>query len=138
MDSRFGADERHGEGTSIFAMMEEENKWANGLVNTPPMYWNPARGGGSRSGLKPTEVGIQIINEMMDYNEEKEVNAMNRPRWYVTENCQQSIYAYQEFTGIGTEKDALKDVVDPDRYLVCSDVYFLDSSTLECLGGGSY
>ena len=32
--------------------------------------------------------------------------------------CEQSIQAYKEFTGMDGEKGALKDVVDPDWYLV--------------------
>jgi hypothetical protein len=39
---------------------------------------------------------------------------------------------------MGTEKDALKDIIDPDRYLVSSDVYFIDTQGMQCLGGGSY
>ena len=138
IDARFGADERYGEGTSIIGLMEQEQAGPNGHIVGPRMWWNQARGGGAKSGLRPTEIGIQMINEMMDYNFEEPVNAMNRPRWYVLEHCQQSIYAYQEYTGTGTEKCALKDVVDPDRYLMGSIEYWLDSGSLDCISGGSY
>jgi len=138
MDARFGGDERYGEGTSIINLMEEEQVDSMGKIAGPRMWWNPARGNGSRGGLKPTEIGIQMLNEMMDYNEEQPVNAMNCPRWYVHEDCQQSIYAYQEYTALGTEKDALKDIIDPDRYLVSSDVSFIDKENLQCISGGSY
>jgi hypothetical protein len=138
IDPRFSVDERFGEGTSIMHMMEDEQTDHQGRVVGPRMFWNQARGNASRGGMKPTEISIQMINELMDYNDEKPVNAMNHPRWFVHENCQQSIYAYQEYTGMGTEKDALKDIIDPDRYLVSSDVYFIDSSQMQCLGGGTY
>jgi hypothetical protein len=138
IDPRFGVDDRFGEGTSIINMMEEEQTDWRGLVVGPRMWWNQARGNASKGGLKPTEISIQMINELMDYNDEKPVNAMNCPRWYVHERCQQSIFAYQEFTGMGTEKDSLKDIIDPDRYLVSSDVYFIDSEGMECIGGGTY
>ena len=46
--------------------------------------------------------------------------------------------AYEEYTALGTEKCALKDLIDVDRYLVSSDVSFIDSKGLECFGGGSY
>jgi len=138
IDPRFSVDERHGEGTSIIQMMEAEQTDFQGRVVGPRMYWNQARGNAARGGMKPTEISMQMINELMDYNDEKPVNAMNTPRWFVHERCQQSIYAYQEYTGMGTDKDALKDVVDPDRYLVSSDVLGVDVSQMQCLGGGSY
>ncbi len=138
IDPRYGVDARAGEGTSIIALMEEEDKDFEGRVLGPRMYWSPARGNGGREGMKPTEMGLQMVAELMDYNEEQPVNAMNQPRWYVHEGCKQSIYAYQEYTDMGTQKCALKDLIDADRYLVSSDVSFIDKENLTCLGGGSY
>jgi hypothetical protein len=138
MDPRFSVDARGGEGTSIIQLMEDEQMNEKGHAYGPSMWWNQARGNGAKSGMKPTEIGLQMLAELMDYNEDKPVNAMNCPRWYVHEDCKQSIYAYEEYTALGTEKCALKDIVDADRYLVSSDVSFIDSANLECIGGGSY
>jgi hypothetical protein len=138
IDPRYGVDARAGEGTSIVALMEEEDKDKDGLVVGPRMYWSPARGNGGREGLNPNEMGLQMVAELMDYNEDQPVNAMNEPRWYVHEDCKQSIYCYQEYTDDGTSKCALKDVSDIMRYLVASDVSFIDKESLSTLGGGSY
>jgi hypothetical protein len=138
MDARFSVDAKAGEGTSILALMDEEQTNDRGHVVGPMMLWNQARGNGAMGGMKPTEIGLQMIAELMDYNEDRPVNAMNQPRWYVHEDCAQSIYCYQEYTALGTEKCALKDLADCDRYLVSSDVSFIDKDGLECIGGGSY
>jgi len=126
MDPRMGGMEAPGEdeGTSIIALMADESVDAEGHVLAPAMEWIPAPG--SR-----VEETVQMVVERMDYDEEAPVDVMNCPKWYVVaEDCQQTDLAYQEFTGQGTEKDALKDVIDPDRYFVKADAGYVEDGRL--------
>jgi len=140
IDPRFGGMGAPGqdEGTSIIAMMEDEDRDDSGAVVGPRMFWHPARGNGAKAGMRPTEIGVQMINERMDYNHEQPVSAINCPRWYVVDDLLQSDLAYREFSGLGTDKDALKDIVDPDRYLVGSDVGYIEDKNFQCFGQGAY
>lgn len=136
IDPRFSKQAPGGEGTDILSLMEDEQVGFNGHVIGPRMEWSQARGNAAMGGLNPTDIGIQIINGYMSYNDEKPIDALNHPRLYVLDDCKQNIYAFQHYSAMGTEKDALKDIVDPTRYLLASEVNYLDSSQLQCLGGG--
>jgi hypothetical protein len=126
MDPRFGGMEAPGEdeGTSIIAMMGEEQTDRDGNVTGPVMEWIPAP-------ASRVEETVQMINDLMEYDPEQPITILNCPRWYVVaEECGQSDLAYQEFTGAGTEKDALKDVIDPDRYFVKADLGYVAAGSL--------
>jgi len=98
------------EGTNIITLMEEEQRDKEGRAVGPSMIFIPAPG-------TNIEEGIQLINDYLDFNGEQEVNAMNCPRYYISEACQQTIYAFMEYTGRDGLRGAMKDVVDCDRYL---------------------
>ena len=118
--------------------MDGEDYGPEGYVITPPMHWSQARGGGTRGGLGETEIGIQRINNLLDYCVEEPITVLNKPSLYISEDCANLIYACHEFTGEGTDKCSLKDPIDVLRYLVGSVDIYLDSGDLECFGGGSY
>jgi len=106
--------------TSIIMLMDDEQVDPRGRVIGPSMVWERAYSGGAQGGRTAIQVTLEMLNTEMAYDEHEPVTAMNCPNWYVVEDCQQSIMAYKEFTGMGTDKDALKDVVDPDRYFINS------------------
>ena len=133
IDPRMGGTEipSEEEGTSLIALMEEEQKDSNGRVIGPSMAWEKAPG----SGVGDT---VEMIVDLMDYDERKPVNVMNCPKWYVVESCEQSILSYQEFTNAGGEKDALKDPVDCDRYFVKDDCRYIAPNAMKLRRGGYY
>ncbi|RME72844.1 MAG: hypothetical protein D6781_01540 [Verrucomicrobia bacterium] len=127
MDPRMGGAPapKEDEGTSIIALMGELQPAENGLVEGPPMFFEKAP-------ASRVEETIQMINSYMEYNPEEPITALNCPRWYVVaEDCQHSDLAYQVYTGAGTERDALKDVIDPDRYFVKSDFGWVGDGDLD-------
>jgi len=138
IDPRFCKQAPGGEGSSILDLMLEEDIGHEGYVITPAMYWYQATGGGMRGGMTETDIGIQRINNLLDWNPEEKLSVLNKPNLYVHENCKQTIFALQEYSGMGTDKCALKDPVDTLRYLVGTADNYLDSGPMECLGGGSY
>jgi phage terminase large subunit-like protein len=117
---------------TITEMMEEEHRDAKGAVVGPSMVWEAAPGGGK------VDLDIQLLDEWMDYDPLMPVSILNQPRWFVVEDCEQSILAYREFTGLGSDKDALKDIIDPDRYMVKSGYSHVSEQSLRPRGGCWY
>ena len=83
------------------------------------------------------EDGIMVLNDMLDYDDSQPVSAMNHPKFFISSECEQSIYAYAEYTGMDGQKGALKDVVDPDRYLFKRGIEYVDNQTFATSGGFS-
>ena len=69
--------------------------------------------------------GITRINDLLDFNTEKPVVAFtNEPRLYVSEDCQNLIWALGNYTNRSGEDGACKDPVDCLRYLVEKDLTY--------------
>ena len=116
------------QGQSIISMMEEEQLDPNGDVAGPSYIWYAGPGG-------DIEDGIHVINNLFDYDETQPVSAMNSPKYFISSDCEQSIYAYSEYTGLDGLKGALKDVVDPDRYLFKREIMYVDDQAMIATGG---
>jgi len=139
MDPRMGGDPAPAadEGTSIIALMGDEAVDSEGNVTGPEIEWIPAPPGVSGSRVLDT---LQMIAEKLDWNDDEPVTVLNCPKWYVVEDCEQTLTAYAEYVGPpeSTEKDALKDVIDPDRYFVKTDVGFVEPGQFASRRGGCY
>jgi phage terminase large subunit-like protein len=66
--------------------------------------------------------GIQKINDLLAYDRNKPVNYMNRPHLYVCEDCVNTIFALQTWTGDDGAHGATKDPIDCLRYAVLADL----------------
>lgn len=117
---------------TIVEMMEEDHKDGKGNTLVPPMYWEAAPGGGK------VDLDIQLLDEWLDYDPAEPISVLNQPRWYVVEDLKQTILAYREFTGLGSDKDALKDIIDPDRYMVKSGYGHVSTESMKVRGGCFY
>jgi len=115
MDPRSGGKEvlSEDEGTSIIFQMEEEQPAKYDLHQGPPMIFNAAPGGG-------ISLGIQDINDAMEWNDNKPLTALNKPGFYIVEDLYQSDTAFREWTSDPrrTDRCALKDPIDCTRYLM--------------------
>jgi hypothetical protein len=131
MDPRFGKKISPGaeQGTSIIELMAEDVEDAQGQLKYPGMDWEQA----PASGVEET---VQMIDNFMEYDADKPVDALNSPKWFVVEDLWNTILAYNEFTVQAGEKCALKDIVDPDRYFVKSDCRYYEDTDFEAKGGG--
>jgi hypothetical protein len=123
--------------TSIISLMEEEQKDGRGRVVGPAMVWDSAPAAAAKDGMTPVGIGIQLLNDAMSWDESQPLSPLNCPRWYHTPNCQQSALAYREYTGAGGERDPLKDIIDPDRYLLNYDPRPLAPGEGVATGGGA-
>jgi hypothetical protein len=99
------------EGTNIIDLMNEPVLDKDGKELVPAMVFEPA----PASRLNET---VPMIENAMSWDETKPKTVENCPKWYVVDDLEQTILCYEEFTGLGTLKDALKDIIDPDRYFI--------------------
>jgi phage terminase large subunit-like protein len=105
MDSRYGASptvSREGQTT----LLEECGKIG--------LDFQPASG-------REIEEGTDLINSLLEYDAERTVSVDNSPRLFVSEECTNTIFALQNWTGADGQHGACKDFVDLLRYLVLAD-----------------
>ena len=76
------------------------------------------------------EEGIDLINNLLSYDPDREVSSTNEPRLFVSKDCTNTIYALKEWTGADGRKGALKDVVDVLRYAALADLQYLEGDIL--------
>jgi hypothetical protein len=82
--------------------------------------------------------GVTLINDWLAYNDEAPVDALNSPRLYISERCQNLIYALKTWTGSDGKRGATKDWIDICRYIALSGVEYEDPASLRTRGGGCY
>lgn len=119
VDPRAGASEHLAEegGTCIVEEFAEEQRDGKGQVTGPAMDLTPASGVGRRQGGEDNE-GLTLVNELLDWNqEEKLVSVLNQPHLFVSEDCAQVRWMFENYTGRGGEKGACKDPADLARYM---------------------
>lgn len=114
IDPRMGAAERQSEegATTIISDLDDQE-----------MTVIPAPG-------VDIENGIQLINNLLAYDENKPIDSMNAPKFYISDQCQNVIYALQEYTGQGGRSEATKDGIDCLRYIAVSNPSFYEKTEI--------
>jgi hypothetical protein len=133
IDPRMGDTQAPGkeEGTSIINLLAEETKNAAGAVTLPSMFFEE----GPDSHVQQT---VQMLNTAMGYKKNEPYSALNCPKWYIVDDLEQTHVCYEEFTGLGTLKDALKDIIDPDRYFIKSGYGYVSAEMFRPRRGTYY
>jgi hypothetical protein len=72
------------------------------------------------------EDGLQKLIDLMSYDTSKEIDGINRPHFYISEDCQNIIQALSEYTGNDGLKEAWKDPIDVLRYAAIADIDHVD------------
>lgn len=70
--------------------------------------------------------GLQALQSKMAWINTKPLDAINRPHFYVSERCENIIWALQEYTGAQGPDEQAKDPIDVLRYAAVSDIYYVD------------
>jgi len=96
-----------------------------------PMHFQPS------AGIR-IEQGIAMINDGFAFDMAKDLSEENKPKLYISEQCQNLIYSLKEWTGQDGEKGATKDPIDCLRYLMVMDLQYQGNSAMKSWGGGSY
>jgi len=86
------------------------------------------------------EDGLQALQNKMAYNRKLPLDGSNRPRFYISDRCENIIRAIQEYTGDGGKDEAWKDPLDCVRYAAIADIRYVDPKWLGAMkqSGGSY
>ena len=86
------------------------------------------------------EDGIQKLVGLMAYDTTKELDALNRPHFYVSSECENIIQALSEYTGNDGLKEFWKDPIDCLRYAASADIDHCDYKNIQvsCPAGKGY
>lgn len=112
--------------TSIFELLNED---ADGL---PGLDVKPVAMTGTRRFIGE---GVNLINEWLQYDEEKPITLENEPMLYISDRCRNVAECLKLWTGNGGEKGASKDPVDLLRYAAVMDIDYRAPGALLVTGG---
>lgn len=131
IDPRAGSAQVPGieEGTSIVDLLFDEQINHEGVVWGPSMPWTP-------SPACRVEEGTQLINDLLDYNEEQPLSAVNSPKLFISDLCPNLIYCLRTWTGADGERGASKDPIDALKYGVKTGLGYVDMAFKGIPGGG--
>lgn len=112
IDPRMGAAEKQSEegATTIISDLDDQN-----------MTVIPAPG-------VDIDNGLQLINNLLAYDENKPRDSVNSPHLFVSDRCQNLIYALQEYTAQGGKGEATKDPIDCLRYIAVSNPEYIEDA----------
>lgn len=82
--------------------------------------------------------GVTMLNSLFRYDTTKPINSLNCPHLFISEDCQNTIFALETWRGKEGRKGATKDPIDNLRYFTLQGVMHLDPKAFETEGGGSY
>ena len=83
------------------------------------------------------EHGIQKINDLLSWDDTEPASEDNGPRLYVSERCDNLIYAMTEYSG-NSREEACKDFIDVLRYGAVTPLDYVGEGALSVSGGGGY
>lgn len=109
IDPRMGAAERQTKDRGATTIISDLDDCGISMI--------PAPAASSESDRGEIEDGIQLITNLLAYDTKKPIDSLNSPRLYVSDRCENFIYAMQEYTGKLGGKENTKDFVDCLRYL---------------------
>lgn len=74
--------------------------------------------------------GLQALQNKMAYNKSKPIDAINRPYFYISSECENTIRALQEYTGREGPEEAWKDPIDVLRYAAIDNIRYVDPKAM--------
>lgn len=75
------------------------------------------------------EDGLQRINNLLAYDEQKPIDSLNAPKLYISDRCQNLIFAMSEYTAKGGRGECTKDPIDCLRYIEVSNPEYYELTT---------
>lgn len=87
------------------------------------------------------EDGVQLINNWLveGWNPKEDLTPMNCPRIYISEECENLIWALRTYTGADGDKGACKDPIDCLKGAAKQDIQYIKPGSLGSYGGwGGY
>jgi hypothetical protein len=84
------------------------------------------------------ETGIQSIQSLLAWDQDKELSASNQPRLMVSSRCRNLILCMENWPADGTLKHPAKDPIDCLRYACIMNHEYYDDSDMVATGTGGY
>ena len=83
------------------------------------------------------ESGIAKINDALSWNDAEEMTDENKPKLYISDQCENTITSMLEYTG-QSRTEHFKDQIDCIRYLMVSGADHITAQSMMATGGGGY
>ena len=114
----YGVDKRFARHTITGQM--GDTRLLDELLKAGKRYITPVAHKADVSGTSKTEIelGVQEINNRLDYNTEIPIDATNRPRLFISEQCENLIQCMENYTAAAGPNEVWKDGVDCIRILL--------------------
>lgn len=109
IDPRMGAAEKQSKDRGAVTIISDLDECGMPVI--------PAPAAPSEADKGEIEDGIQLISNLLYWDQKKPQSALNTPKLYVSDRCQNFIYCMQEYTGRLGAKEHTKDMIDVIRYL---------------------
>lgn len=122
MDPRMGNTARQGKDGAV-TMMDD--------MADEGMDFYPAPG-------KDEDEGLQALQNLIAWDRERPVDALNRTHFIVSDQCEQTILCLNEYTGNEGKNEAWKDFVDGCRYMAISGLEYVDTKRVILAKTGGY
>lgn len=81
--------------------------------------------------------GLQALVSKMAWDNTKPMDSVNRPHFYISNECENIIHALAEYTGEGGLREAWKDPIDVIRYAAIADLWHVDNQRILVTRQGS-
>lgn len=84
--------------------------------------------------------GLTLLRGKMRYNDTQPVDATNRPLFYVSDECEQTIDSLQNYTAMEGPNEAWKDPIDTLRYAAAAEIMHEENFSMDTTkqGVGGY
>lgn len=74
------------------------------------------------------DTGLQAINNWLSWDDTKPLDLGNKPKLFISDQCENTIYAFTEYTGMLGKDEPTKDPIDCVRYAAVSEIIYIDHS----------
>jgi hypothetical protein len=82
--------------------------------------------------------GVSLLNDLLDYERGAEGGVVKWPKLFLSEECEQTIFALKLWVGSDGRMGATKDPIDCLRYLACARLVAFRDEDLNVSAGGYY
>jgi len=82
--------------------------------------------------------GVVLINQALDYNEHDEGSFFNKSRLVISEDCENTIFALENWTGVDGQSGACKEPIDLLRYFYQAGLGYTEAKDYAPRGGFYY
>ena len=82
--------------------------------------------------------GVSKINSALNYEKDDDGKMLTAPKFFICEDCENAIYAMENWMNVDRDKGAMKEPIDLIRYFYTADLDYADPESERTRGGVSY